>query len=146
MPSKPILPDHDLWKVFTKDVVPMEKDERVVFKQGKLFPLAQQKQGNIPHSFVHPKIKKKPFDKNIYIDGHIDLHGMTETGAYMELCQFIKRMRTHKHKWGLVITGKSGILFEMTPKWLGAMVDEVPFFCPARPIHGGTGALYLKFR
>ena len=141
MTEKPTA-DHDIWTLFTRDITPLRKNDRILFSA----PVPRKKKSGLfsSHSVIHPHTPQKRGEKNIYIEGQIDLHGMTENSAYFELSQFIRLMRAHKHKWGLVITGKSGVLFEMVPKWLVAMQDDVSFFCHARPLHGGTGALYIK--
>jgi DNA-nicking Smr family endonuclease len=94
----------------------------------------------------------------ITIDGTLDLHGMTQKEAHAALLGRIARAHTLGQRCLLVITGKgeradrdgreTGVLRANVPRWL----NETPVrahilaFAPARPRHGGAGALYVLLR
>lgn len=99
------------------------------------------------------------------IDGHLDLHGMTEERAHGALASFISRSAAMGHRCVIVVTGKGnvssrdrhdapfmgerrGILRAAVPRWLKepGLRAQVVAFTTARPQHGGTGALYVLLR
>lgn len=86
------------------------------------------------------------------IDARIDLHGMSQEQARTSLRSFLVRGQVAGHRCILVITGKGsikgGILKEKTPFWLKEppLADIVLKFYPAKPQHGGSGALYVLLR
>jgi len=91
----------------------------------------------------------------VQIDGRLDLHGMTQTGAHRALLNFIEAAYHEGRRSVLVITGKGltrdgeiGVLRRAVPSWL----NEVPMnawikgFDHAARQHGGEGALYVLIR
>jgi DNA-nicking Smr family endonuclease len=81
-------------------------------------------------------------------DAKIDLHGLTEADAHRALTAFVLSAHRRGDRLVLVVTGKSGVLRIMVPRWL----EEAPL---ARVIadkrgahvrHGGAGALYVYLR
>jgi DNA-nicking Smr family endonuclease len=97
------------------------------------------------------------------IEGRLDLHGMTLDQAHGALDQFIDRAHRASKRCLLVITGKGrrpdeyqddrdrgprGVLRDAVPRWLaaGSYRDQVLSVEPARPQHGGDGALYVLLR
>ena len=137
--------DKETWKLFVRDIQPLAKEKKFALRDESYNVSKPKIKTNEYPMFVTKYVMPPTRGKEVFIEGQIDLHGMTEETAYAALILFISRMQAKKHKWGLVVTGKSGILFEMVPKWLGAMPDKIRFFTRARPLHGGSGALYLQF-
>ena len=101
------------------------------------------------------------------IDGRLDLHGMTLDEAHAALDGFLDRAERAGKRCLLVITGKGGraaatgwdadseiesrprgVLRDTVPRWLqvGANRRRVLAVEPARPQHGGDGALYVLLR
>ena len=86
------------------------------------------------------------------VEATLDLHGMTQDEAHRALSRFIAGSRAAGRRCLLVVTGRGrasgGILRHAVPRWL----DEPPvrphllLTAPARPQHGGHGALYLLLR
>ncbi|MBX9977556.1 MAG: Smr/MutS family protein [Alphaproteobacteria bacterium] len=157
-PSKNNEEDSALWTSFIKDVMPLSHEEKV------LVPRKHDQPGVKTHYvnrdsypvLINPKynlmdkepqrMKTRRNPNKIHIEGRIDLHGLTQDDAYNQLIPFLTRMQ-HKHaKWILIVTGKSGILFDMVPKWLDALPNLITSYSHARPIHGGTGALYVTIK
>lgn len=97
------------------------------------------------------------------IEGRIDLHGMTLPQAHQAVTAFIHRMIAAEKRCLLVITGKGdretpkdlpwyeaprGQIRQNLPVWL-ADAELAPFILstsPARPEHGGNGAVYVLLR
>jgi DNA-nicking Smr family endonuclease len=86
------------------------------------------------------------------VDARLDLHGMTQAQAHDALSAFLSAAQARGNRCVLVITGRGsmggGALRAMTPRWL----DESPnrqrllTYAPARPRHGGDGAIYVLLR
>jgi DNA-nicking Smr family endonuclease len=86
------------------------------------------------------------------IDAEIDLHGQIQSRARDDLAEFLGRCRDAGHRCVRVIHGKgyrSGargpILKSAVNDWLRRNLD-VMAFTSARPIDGGTGAVYVLLR
>lgn len=89
------------------------------------------------------------------LDGHLDLHGMTQEQAHNTLRGFIHRSRQRGSRCLLVITGKGtrggrgeGILRKALPVWLNEpdLRPHILAFRVARQHHGGSGAFYLLLK
>jgi len=86
-------------------------------------------------------------------EARIDLHGMTQAEAHVELNGFVAECQMAGLRSVLVITGKGsvkdgGVLRRMVPRWLNqpplrAMVVAIE---QATPRDGGLGAYYLLLR
>ncbi len=87
------------------------------------------------------------------IDGRLDLHGMTQDTAHAALVGFVARAYDGGRRCLLVITGKgyregTGVLRANVPRWLNQSPcrERILGFSPARPQHGGEGALYVLIK
>jgi len=86
------------------------------------------------------------------IEARLDLHGMTQAEAHRALRGFVSASRAAGRRCVLVITGhgrmSGGILKSAVPRWLHEpeLRHHVLAIAPARPQHGGHGALYLLLR
>lgn len=98
------------------------------------------------------------------IDAELDLHGHNQVQAERALGLFLERARDQGKRCVLVITGKgapedvgsegpgppgrAGVLRAQVPRWLNEPRNRalVVAWHPARPEHGGTGALYVLLR
>lgn len=103
------------------------------------------------------------------IERRIDLHGMTQRAAHAALDRFLARAQDEGRRAVLVITGKglinkanerqgddapfmrrdtTGVLRSAVPRWLreGENRHRVIAHHPARPRHGGSGAIYVVLR
>lgn len=89
------------------------------------------------------------------VEGRLDLHGMTQVQAHGALAAYVARSRLAGRRCILVITGKGGrregdvgVLRASVPRWLAepALAAHVLAHAPARPQHGGDGALYVLLR
>jgi len=86
------------------------------------------------------------------IEARLDLHGLTQAEAHRALFGFVAGSRTAGRRCVLVITGhgrsSGGILKSAVPRWLHEpeLRRHVLAIAPARPQHGGAGALYVLLR
>ena len=86
------------------------------------------------------------------VEARLDLHGMTQDQAHRALGGFVVAARVAGQRCVLVITGhgriSGGVLKAAVPRWLAepALRAHVLVLAPARPPHGGGGALYLLLR
>ena len=76
-------------------------------------------------------------------DARLDLHGHTQDAAYEALTRFLESAQKRGLRRVLIITGRSGVLREVVPKWLTAPPNRarVESTGAARPADGGAGAL-----
>ena len=102
----------------------------------------------------------------VEIDARLDLHGMRQRDARIELQAFLRTAQARGFKTVLVITGKGdagverdhlagalgkpqrGVLRHSVPQWLGEpeLRPVVLSYTSAGTRHGGDGALYVQLR
>ncbi len=82
----------------------------------------------------------------------LDLHGMTVAMAREALAEFLRRARRDSLTCVRIVHGKGKgsrhrgpVLKQKINHWLRQR-DEVLAFCSARPMDGGTGAIYVLLR
>jgi DNA-nicking Smr family endonuclease len=82
----------------------------------------------------------------------VDLHGLTVAEARNALAGFLHEARRHGRRCVRVIHGKGNrsplgrpVLKQKVGHWLRQR-DEVLAFCSARPVDGGTGAVYVLLK
>lgn len=82
----------------------------------------------------------------------LDLHGMTVTTAREALGEFLRRARRDSLGCVRIVHGKGNgsrqrgpVLKQKINHWLRQR-NEVLAFCSARPMDGGTGAIYVLLR
>jgi DNA-nicking Smr family endonuclease len=86
------------------------------------------------------------------IDRRLDLHGLTQAEAHTALDRFVRAAAAEGSRMLLIITGKGSggeaTLRRLVPRWLshGEHAARVLRATPARPQHGGDGALYVLLR
>jgi DNA-nicking Smr family endonuclease len=81
-------------------------------------------------------------------EARLDLHGLTQDGAYRAAVGFLLRAQAEGKRLVLIITGKGGILRGSLPLWLG-QADLKPLVggvSQAHIRHGGSGAYYVTLR
>ncbi|MGD8430102.1 MAG: Smr/MutS family protein [Ectothiorhodospiraceae bacterium] len=86
------------------------------------------------------------------VAAELDLHGMTSELARSALREFMAECRRRDHRCVRIIHGKGRgssnrgpVLKGKVNRWLRQR-DDVLAFCSARPVDGGTGALYVLLR
>jgi DNA-nicking Smr family endonuclease len=81
-------------------------------------------------------------------EARIDLHGLTQDEAHRALMRFFGRAHGLDQRVVLVITGKTGVLKAMVPRWLAEidLASLIAGISPAHIRHGGGGAFYVALR
>gem|GEM_PF-834184 len=184
--SSPFEMSHDfdikLWQFYTKDVKRLKTDKIPYPHAAETKPLSKTKSPVIhqlspimdPTQLMTSKNNPPSLDvidtslrynspvklARPHIDGHLDLHGMTQVQAYEKLCQFIIYAHTTQKRNVLIITGKGqrlqnnltftpmGVLRQMLPIWLEAQIlrSYIVHYHQAKPQDGGLGAYYVKIK
>jgi DNA-nicking Smr family endonuclease len=86
------------------------------------------------------------------VEAKLDLHGMTQAEAHAALARFVAGSRLVGRRCVLVVTGhgrtSGGVLKAAVPRWLAepALRPHLLLIAPARPMHGGDGAVYVLLR
>ena len=85
-------------------------------------------------------------------EAELDLHGLTVAEARTALFHFLQTCRNHSARHVRIIHGQGNssrgghpVLKGKVQLWL-QQLDEVLAFCPARPEHGGEGAVYVLLK
>jgi len=101
---------------------------------------------------VQPNVMRKLRRGQFSIEAELDLHRMTSEEARQAVAQFLPQMGQTGKRCVRVIHGKGYGSLNKTPvlknklnHWLRQR-DEVLAFCSARPVDGGTGALYVLLK
>ena len=86
------------------------------------------------------------------IEAEVDLHGMTVSSAQRSLAQFFREAETVRFRCVRIVHGKGfgsvggrPIIKSKLARWL-QLRPEVLAFVSARPVDGGTGALYVLLK
>lgn len=107
-------------------------------------------------SFLRPGIQQTVIRKlrrgHYRVSAEIDLHGMSAAVAKQALVSFIQEARADNDRCVRIIHGKGRrssnqgpVLKPMVSRWLQQR-DDVLAFCSARPVDGGTGAIYVLLK
>jgi DNA-nicking Smr family endonuclease len=122
-----------------------------------------------PLSDLDRKKAKRIGAGRVEIEARIDLHGMRQSEAHVELRRFLLSAHAKGKRWVLVITGKGsgglarersdaefdgygaperGVLRRNVPRWLAEpeLRSIVVGYTAAAIRHGGDGALYVQLR
>lgn len=130
-------------------------DERVVLAES-LAPISPEHETGEEQAFcragVSPSIFRKLRRGRLAVEDEYDLHGMTVAQAKEYLHDCLADARRRQRRCVRVIHGKgkgSGqrgpVLKIKVNAWLRNWTDVVAF-CSARPVDGGTGALYVLLK
>lgn len=101
---------------------------------------------------VQSRLFQKLKRGQLRVECELDLHGMTIAVAKQALGQFLSKARAANSRCIRIIHGKGKGSKEGIPvlkaklnHWL-QQCDEVLAFCSARPMDGGTGAVYVLIK
>jgi DNA-nicking Smr family endonuclease len=157
----PALPDGALWHEAMRGVAPLSG--RPPSPPARP-PVAEARPSSPQHKALPPlaagfagvdRATGERLKRGLYpIEAQLDLHGMTQADAHRALSSFVAASREAGRRCVLVITGRGlnsderGILRCAVPRWLDepGMRPSLLAIAPARPRHGGAGALYLLLR
>lgn len=168
--------DVALWREVTKDVERFEgreyievseisvraedvpKPKGVVSKKNEIQKMPPSRQSRDLDRNTERRLKRGEME----IEGKLDLHGLNQGQARERLVQFLLGAYASGKRCVLVVTGKGntgrksddwlvrepGILKRKVPDWLheAELNSIVLQAVPARPQHGGDGALYVYLR
>jgi DNA-nicking Smr family endonuclease len=106
--------------------------------------------------FCRPGIQKTVLRKlkrgQYRITAELDLHGMNARTAQQELSIFIKQAKAADarcvrivHGKGLRSSNRGPVIKPLVGSWLRRSQDVLAF-CSARPVDGGTGAVYVLLK
>jgi DNA-nicking Smr family endonuclease len=164
--------ERELWHRATRDVAPLagrprqhpverprsatERPESGPFVRGNTGPKSVKVTAESPPIDSFAGVDRATADRvkrgRYEIEARLDLHGMTQEEAHRALRSFVLSSRTVGRRCVLVITGhgrlSGGVLKTAVPRWLAEpeLRHHVLGIAPARPPHGGSGALYLLLR
>jgi DNA-nicking Smr family endonuclease len=138
-----------------KDTKPLAKRERHLHVLKHAIPHLPQRR--IPHRPLFSEAPAAPIGGHVEararrgraeVEGRFDLHGLTQDRAYRALLRFLLEAQADGKRLVLVITGKSGVLRNSLPLWLGEdeLKSLVAGVSEAHPTHGGAGAFYVALR
>lgn len=107
-------------------------------------------------SYVQAGIQKQVFRKlkkgQYSIGAELDLHGLTRIEAQQQLNKFINQARKRGIRCVRIIHGKGygssnqgPVIKPLVNQWLQRRA-EILAFCSARPVDGGTGAVYVLLK
>ncbi len=107
-------------------------------------------------SYVQSGIQKQVFRKlkrgQYSIEAELDLHGLTRDEAQQQLNEFILEVRERGMRCVRIIHGKGygssnhgPVIKPLVNQWLRKR-NEILAVCSARPVDGGTGAVYVLIK
>ncbi|MEM7304935.1 MAG: Smr/MutS family protein [Pseudomonadota bacterium] len=107
-------------------------------------------------SYVQPGVQNQVFRKlkrgQYSIEAELDLHGSTKIEAQNQLNEFIADVRNQGircvriiHGKGYGSSNKGPVIKPLVNRWLQQR-SEILAFCSARPVDGGTGAVYVLIK
>ena len=128
-------------------------EERVLEELSVSFAEDEEMQIGDSLSYVQPGVQKQVFRKlkrgQYSIGAELDLHGLTKVEAEKQLNEFIYEIRSRGircvriiHGKGYGSTNKGPVIKPLVNRWLQQR-SEILAFCSARPVDGGTGAVYV---
>ena len=101
---------------------------------------------------IQPGVMRKLRRGQLSLEAELDLHRMTANEARQAIADFLPQMSKAGKRCVRIIHGKGYGSFNKLPvlklklnHWLRQR-DEVLAFCSARPMDGGTGALYVLLK
>jgi DNA-nicking Smr family endonuclease len=156
---KPLV--HDLADIDTPRPAPVpaqrHRDEREVLREmaNGLYDGAEIETGDellYIRTGIQHSVARKLRRGQLAIEAELDLHGYTVDAARELLFDFIHRAQMAGQRCVRIVHGKGNgsrggqpVLKGKANHWLRQM-NAVLAFCSARPVDGGTGALYVLLR
>lgn len=103
------------------------------------------------HHGVQKKLQRRIKQAQIPLDATLDLHGYRQKEALHELELFLNYALQHQARMLLIVHGKGygsnkdPVLRPLLQHWLSEQ-PAVLAWCPAQPVHGGSGASYVYLK
>ncbi|MDH5446784.1 MAG: Smr/MutS family endonuclease [Gammaproteobacteria bacterium] len=168
--------EHDLFRELMDDVRPLQQDKTAPYRPKKPPRPIKREQDEkqvirdmmsdpvsideletgeellFSRSGIQPNVMRKLRRGQFSIEAELDLHRLTSDQARQAVAEFLPEMSQLDKRCVRIIHGKGHGSFNKTPviknklnHWLQQR-DEVLAFCSARPVDGGTGAIYVLLR
>lgn len=171
--KKPTQDDEALFRAAMDGVTPLPpRAETEVAPPAERHAPRSPVQNSAPPPFVPPAATGTGLDRRteerlrqgkMEIEGRLDLHGLTLAQAEPAVRAFIRASQSSGKRCVLIITGKGGSakqeegpwyeaprgqIRQNLPLWLSSpeLAPLVLSVAPARPQHGGSGAVYVLLR
>lgn len=162
------------WKEATKDIIPLEKNDRETSKPKKELKVTPKITANSVYSGnklsdlkfgntdnIDANTAKKFRKGEFMVEAELDLHGYTESNAFEKVLNFVKNSYLKQYRCITIITGKGlhvteesdifsirGVLKDRVPQWLN-LPEVRPLILsinhPA-PKDGGSGVIQILLR
>jgi len=138
-----------------------KKNNKKIYSQSSLQPALQTLKvvKNIPSDLRYEEAigidgtsTKKLRAGKFNVEAKLDLHGMSQHNAFLNLQTFIKKSFSNQYRTILIITGKgregTGVLRSKLPVWLKSdfCSPYILAFGQAKEKDGGSGAFYIRLR
>jgi DNA-nicking Smr family endonuclease len=159
----------EVWTTVTRSIKPLKKPRRVAKAEPPVAPPSRKIAPKATVSKPQPtptretpkpaavvlktasltrREKQRASRGHDAIDARLDLHGHTQSEAHSALLRFLRRASAGEMRLVLVITGKSGVLRQQVPMWLGTAEFRTLIISTgaAAITPGGDGALYIRIR
>ncbi len=100
---------------------------------------------------IQRKLQRRIRQGMMPVNDNLDLHGYTQKSALAELVKFFGHAKLAQCKTVIIVHGKgnrssnSAVLKPLVHHWLSQQ-SFVLAWCPAQPMHGGSGASYVYLR
>lgn len=133
-----------------------EADERAVLAELLADPEPDMLESGDTLIYQGPGLQDGVFRKlrrgQFRIQSELDLHGLNRTKAKLEVTRFLAHCQDQNVRCVRIIHGKGNgspnsgpVIKSHLDSWLRKRKDVVAF-CSARPVDGGTGAVYVLLR
>lgn len=133
-----------------------EADEQEVLKELLIEPDAEVMESGDTLIYRMPGVQDSVLRRlrrgQYAIQDELDLHGLNREAARLEVVKFLAHCQDQRRRCVRIIHGKghgspnSGpVIKTLIDSWLRRRKDVLAF-CSARPVDGGTGAIYVLLR
>jgi len=158
MPRKPTAEERALWREAMRGVEsyggrPRDPAPASASSHPVAAPPRVKAKAEMPRGGLDRRSAERLRRGEMEIAARLDLHGMTQEEAHRALIRFLEGSYEAGRRAVLVITGKGrpdaeGVLRRAVPRWLAEPRCRAVVLAssPARPRHGGEGALYVLLR
>ena len=152
---------HDLAELSTRKPAPIplqrHADEQAVIKSIIESPfMVMDVESGDELFFKRPGVQQRVMEKlrrgQFAIEKELDLHGMTVNDAETALKRFLVHCQQNQYRCVRIIHGKGlgskdkkPIIKNRVNQWLQKN-NAILAFCSARPVDGGTGAIYVLLK
>jgi DNA-nicking Smr family endonuclease len=155
---KPLAATHHAHKRPAPSARPLQKeaDERAVIAELLNDPEPEMLESGDTLIYQGPGLQDGVFRKlrrgQFRMQSELDLHGLNRDGAKLAVARFLAYCQDQSYRSVRIIHGKGNgspnsgpVIKRYLDSWLRKRKDVVAF-CSARPVDGGTGAVYVLLR